>query len=315
MIKLNKVLGIRFLVLCFFISSITLSPFVTLAQTNQVVSATKGGATDTYQELKIPNLTARVTDTTGTLTPQEIATLENKLAVFETSKGSQVAILMVPSTQPEAIEQFSIRAVEQWKLGRKGVDDGVLLIIAKNDRKMRIEVGRGLEGALPDVYARRIIGDVIAPYFKQEQFFGGINAGLDQILKIISGESLPAPSSQAVNAGYGADANMEGILLMAFMFSLFFGSILKSILGKTFGGIATGGIVGLLAFTMTGLIGIALIATFVGFFASMMGGLGGRGGPIIFPGGGGFGGGFGGGRGGFGGGGGSFGGGGASGDW
>ncbi len=265
--------------------------------------------------VKIPVLSSRVTDVTGTLSSNQIISLEQKLGAFETAKGTQIAILLIPTTQPEAIEQYSLRVVEKWKLGRKKVDDGILLIIAKEDRRLRIEVGYGLEGAVNDVTAQRIIREVITPYFKQNLYFEGVDAGVDRLMKVIDGESLPPPKvkSQEVNVG----GDMEGILLIAFMLSIFLGGILKSILGNTLGGVATSGIIGFLAFTLTGTIGIAIIAAFIGFFASMLGGLGGRGGPIIFPSGGGYrgrGGSFGGG--GFsGGGGGGFGGGGSSGGW
>ncbi len=146
-----------------------------------------------HAEVSVPPLKTRVTDLTGTLKADQREALEAKLASFENRKGSQVAVLMVPTTQPEAIEQYSIRVAEQWKLGRKGVDDGILLLIAKNDRKMRLEVGRGLEGAIPDAIAKRIVSDVIAPRFKEEDFYGGIIAGVDRILRTIEGEPLPPP--------------------------------------------------------------------------------------------------------------------------
>jgi uncharacterized protein len=324
MIKLKKVLGNPFLALCLFLLSTFASSFQAIAQAypgtvNRGVAYEKTAARDA-DLAKIPVLTSRVTDLTGTLSSTQIASIEQKLTAFESTKGSQIAVLMVPTTQPEAIDQYALRVVEKWKLGRKKVDDGVLLVIAKDDRRLRFEVGYGLEGAVNDLTVKRIITETIAPFFKQGQYYEGINAGLDRLIKVIDGEELPPPPAPNAQQQDFGDSSIEGILLMAFMFSLFFGSVLKKILGKGLGGIATGGVVGFIAFTMTGLIGIALIAAVVGFFSSMMGGLGGRGGPIIFPGGGGFGGGFGGGRGGgfgggFGGGGGGFGGGGASGDW
>ena len=148
-------------------------------------------------EVAIPPLTARVTDLTNTLNPQQRDALEQKLAAFEAAKGSQIAVLIVPTTQPEAIEQYSIRVVEQWKLGRKGVDDGVLLLVAKDDRKMRLEVGRGLEGAVPDAVAKRITADIIAPYFKQGDFAGGISAGVERLIKVVEGEPLPEPAGKS----------------------------------------------------------------------------------------------------------------------
>jgi uncharacterized protein len=264
--------------------------------------------------VRIPALSSHVTDVTGTLTATQITSLDQKLTSFEAQKGSQIAVLMVPTTQPEALEQYSLRVVEQWKLGRKKIDDGVLLIIAKDDRKLRFEVGYGLEGAVNDLTAKRIISEIITPYFKQGLFFEGINAGLNRLMQVIEGEPLPSPQQKSSAPSNSIGDTLEGALVLAFMLSLFLGGVLKRILGKTVGGILTGGIVGVLAFFMTGMIAVAILASIVGFFASLLGGLGGSGGPIIFPGGGGFGGGRGRG-GGFGGGGGGFGGGGASGNW
>ena len=144
-----------------------------------------------HAEVEVPPLKARVTDLTNTLDVQQRDALEQKLAAFEAAKGSQIAVLIVPTTQPEAIEQYSIRVAEQWKLGRKGVDDGVLLLVAKDDRKMRLEVGRGLEGAVPDAVAKRITSEIIAPYFKNGDFHGGIAAGVDRLIRVAGGESLP----------------------------------------------------------------------------------------------------------------------------
>ena len=150
-------------------------------------------------DVKVPALDRRVTDLTSTLTPDQLASLESRLAAFERRKGSQVAVLVVPTTQPETIEQYSIRVVDQWKLGRKGTDDGVLLLVAKNDRKMRIEVGYGLEGVLPDIIAKRIADETIAPHFKQNNFHAGIAAGVDRILRTVDGEKLPAPPKPPVS--------------------------------------------------------------------------------------------------------------------
>src|SRR5512147_962670 len=144
-------------------------------------------------EVAVPPLTARVTDLTTTLSPEQRTALEQRLQAFETQKGSQIAVLIIPTTQPETLEQYSIRVVEQWKLGRKGVDDGVLLLVVKDDRKVRIEVGYGLEGALPDVTAKRIVAEDIAPHFKQADFYGGIVAGITRITGVLQGEALPPP--------------------------------------------------------------------------------------------------------------------------
>jgi uncharacterized protein len=149
-----------------------------------------------YAEPPIPPLTRPVTDLTGTMNSSEQAEIENALRAFEQKKGAQVAVLIVPTTQPDTIEQYSLRVAEQWKLGRKGVDDGVLFLVAKDDRTLRIEVGYGLEGALPDALCRRIIDGFVVPRFKEGDFFGGIREGVLRITNAISGEPLPVPSAK-----------------------------------------------------------------------------------------------------------------------
>src|SRR2546428_1281645 len=144
----------------------------------------------------IPPLKARVTDLTSTLNAQQRGALEQTLAEFEARKGAQIAVLLIPTTQPETIEQYAVRVQESWKLGRKGVDDGVLLVVAKSDRKVKIEVGYGLEGILPDAIAKRIIEDDIVPRFRENDFYGGIRAGTDRIMRVVEGEKLPPPASQ-----------------------------------------------------------------------------------------------------------------------
>jgi uncharacterized protein len=255
----------------------------------------------------IPPLTQRVTDLTSTLTTEQQAGLEARLQAFEQQKGSQIAILIVPTTQPEDIAQYSIRVVEAWKLGREKQDDGVLILLAKNDRKMRIEVGYGLEGAIPDVTAKRIISDVMAPYFRQGDFYGGLNAAVERIAALIDGEALPAPPQQA-RGGEHDWGDMLPILLFG---GLIAGAMLRAVLGSFFGGVATGGLIGAAVWILGGGLIMALVLAFIAFVVTLagIGSLGGFGGY----GGGGFGGGSGGG--GFSGGGGGFGGGGASGDW
>lgn len=254
----------------------------------------------------IPPLTQRVTDLTSTLTAEQQAGLEARLQAFEQQKGSQIAILIVPTTQPEDIAQYSIRAVEAWKLGREKQDDGVLILLAKNDRKMRIEVGYGLEGAIPDVTAKRIISDVMAPYFRQGDFYGGLNAAVERIAALIDGEALPPPPQQA-RGGEHDWGDMLPILLFG---GLIAGAMLRAVLGSFFGGVATGGLIGAAVWILGGGLIMALVLAFIAFVVTLagIGSLGGFGGY----GGGGFGGGSGGG---FSGGGGGFGGGGASGDW
>jgi uncharacterized protein len=266
----------------------------------------------------IPKLAARVTDLTGTLTAEQQSTLEDKLSAFEARKGAQVAVLVVPTTQPEDIAQYSIRVVDQWKLGRRKIDDGALLIVAKNDRELRIEVGRGLEGVLPDLMAHRIISETIIPLLRQGDFYGGLNAGLDQIIRVIDGEQLPAP-----DLGWQArSARGVGHLLPFLVVAVFFGSVvLRSLLGRGLGAVITGAATGAVVYFVGQTIFIAAAAGLVAFLFSLMSGFSGGGTWSSYPRVGGWGGGFsrGGGGfpggGGFSGGGGGFNGGGASGRW
>jgi uncharacterized protein len=194
----------------------------------------------------IPELSTRVTDLTQTLSPDQQAQLEQKLAAFEAKKGSQIALLIVPSTQPEEIEQYAIRVVEKWKIGREKVDDGLLVLIAKDDRKMRIEVGYGLEGAVPDLYAKRIISEIIGPKFKQGDFYGGLDAGLNSLIGLVDGEPLPAPAQTSNN-------NLAEIGFGPFLFLVMFAAIFfNAILGRFFGATATGGSSGLVAALFAG---------------------------------------------------------------
>ena len=145
----------------------------------------------------VPRVERRVTDLTGTLTADEISAIERKLAAFEERKGSQIAVLFVPTTEPETIEQYGIRVVDAWKLGREDVDDGVLFLVAKDDRALRLEVGYGLEGALPDATANRIVEDIVVPRFRVGDFPGGVNAGIDAMITVIDGEPRPVPEAPA----------------------------------------------------------------------------------------------------------------------
>ncbi len=262
----------------------------------------------------VPPLTARVTDLTGTLSGAAVARIESKLADFEAKKGSQIAVLIVPSTQPEEIEQFGIRVEDAWKLGRKGVDDGAYLIVAKNDRHVRIEVGYGLEGALSDAISNRIVDEVIAPHFKQGDFDGGIEAGVDKMISVVDGEPLPEPDRKWEH--HGNLGNMLPLLLAVVVIG---GGVLRALFGRLFGSIAAGGIAGGLVWILSHLLPLGLGAGVFAFIIAMLAGSSsgawsaGRGWGGGF--GGGLGGGFGGGGGGFSGGGGGGGGGGASGSW
>ncbi len=256
----------------------------------------------------IPALQMRVTDLTQTLSVEQKSQLEAKLTSFEQQKGSQIAVLIVPTTQPEDIAQFSIRVIDAWKLGRAKQDDGILVLVAKDDHKMRIEVGYGLEGAIPDLIAKRIISEIMSPSFKQGDFYGGINNAVDKLIGLVNGEQLPAPGSPKAN---GRD--FESMLPVLLFGGLILGGLLRAMFGNFFGGTLTGGAIGILAWLLGGGILAAAIFGIVAFIITLMGfsGLGQLGGL----GGGGFGGGRSGGSDPFSGGGGGFGGGGASGDW
>jgi uncharacterized protein len=272
-------------------------------------------------QIPLPKFEAVVTDLTGTLTAQQQAALEDKLASYQARKGAQIAVLMLPTTEPEDIAQFGIRLADAWKVGREAPDDGVILLVAKNDRAMRIEVGRGLEGALTDAYAGRIINDTIAPLFKQGDYYGGINAGLDQMIRLIDGEALPSPDQAWKPAKREGPWGM--IIVAIFMLS----GWLAPRIGRLAFATLFGGLIAGVAWLATSRIALAAGAFVVVLLLVLLSGLrgrpyGGRGGRSVFrdlgPGGfgGGFGGGGSGGGGGFGGGGGgSFGGGGASGRW
>ena len=261
-------------------------------------------------EVAVPPLTAQVVDTTGTLSTVQQAALIQKLQAFETSKGSQIAVLLVQTTQPETIEQYALRVAENWKIGRKNVDDGAILVVALQDRALRIEVGYGLEGALTDITSKRIIEEIIVPQFRQGDFAGGVVAGVDQMIKVIEGEPLPEPVAKRP-----ADSSntIEDIAPLLFMGTIFIGGFLRKAIGKLPAALATGGLVFVVAWLFAGAVIFAVLAAVVAMlltlFGSSVGGIGGgRGG--FGRGGGGFGGG-----GGFSGGGGGFGGGGASGRW
>ena len=263
----------------------------------------------------VPALTGHVIDQTGTLTTEQMTTLEQTLAAFEARKGSQLAVLMIASSAPEAIEPYALRVAELWKLGRKKVDDGVVLVVAKDDRAMRIEVGYGLEGSLNDAISKRIISDTILPRFKQQDFYGGISAGVSQIIAVIDGESLPAQSNRpGANIG-----NVQQYAPILFILAMVFGGVLRASIGKVPGALVTGGVVAVAAWFIVGALSVALIAGVIGLFVTLLGGgMGGHGFGGYYSGGAGrrgHGGGFGGGGGGFSGGGGGFGGGGATGRW
>jgi uncharacterized protein len=260
---------------------------------------------------QVPTLTARVTDLTGTLTEQQKNSLENELEAYENEKGSQIVVLLVPTTDPYPIENYSIRVAEDWKIGREGVDDGIIMVIAKEDRKIRIEVGYGLEGALPDAYSKRIIENIIIPNFRQGDFYNGIEDGLGAIMSLIQGEDLPAITQEP--SGTSAIMN-ESFFITILMITLIILSVLKAFIKKSKFKWVAGGITGVVVGLIFGSLifgGIGILVSLFILFSTTTTGSGGRyyGGGFSGGGGSSFGG------GGFSGGGGSFGGGGASGGW
>jgi uncharacterized protein len=289
-------------------------------------------ASGAMAEVAVPPLTGRIVDLTGTLSPGEIARQSQRLKDLQTRKGSQVAVLIVPTTQPETIEQYSIRVAEAWKIGRRKIDDGALLVVAKNDHKLRIEVGYGLEGALTDVTARRIIDEVIVPRLKTGDFAGGIAAGLTRIIGVVDGEPLPVPQPEAaheIDPGW-LDFIFSPFGLLAYAA---IATMMRGLLGRLLGSTATAGVIAGFAWYSLGSLAVSGVLAVAAFFITMFAdsilaasleagrsgrGSGGGGGWSTSWGGGG---GFGGGSSsrdsdsGFSGGGGSFGGGGASGSW
>lgn len=270
--------------------------------------------------LPVPALTSRLIDQTATLSAEQAASIEQRLQGIETKSGSQVVVLMVPTTAPEDIAAYAHRVADTWKIGRKDVGDGLLLVIAKNDRRMRLEVARALEGAIPDLAASRIIDQQMAPRFRQNDYAGGILAALDQVAARIAGEALPPPTAASRKAADGIE--LEGLAVFLFFGVMVIGPVIRRIFGNKFGSLLVGGGSGFLAYLFTASVLWAGAAGIVALLFTLLanGPRGGRGGGGPLIGGGGFGGGRGGG-GGFGGGGfssgggGSFGGGGASGNW
>src|SRR4051812_19726724 len=272
----------------------------------------------TAEDSPIPALTGRVVDQTDTLTAEQKAALETKLQNFEQRKGTQIVVLITGTTFPEPIESYSIRVADAWKIGRKGVSDGIVIVVAKSDRTMRLEVGYGLEGVIPDAVARRLIDEVFIPGFREGNFYAGLDAGLERLIKLIDGEPLPAV--KVSDRGSGDLRSLESYFVLFLVATLVFGGLLRHLLGRLPAALIVGGGIGFLAWSI---VAPLLIAVFVGVIAFVVtlsaggvpGGLGrGRYGGGGF-GGGGFGGGGFGGGGGFSGGGGGFGGGGASGRW
>lgn len=263
------------------------------------VAVSLWGAGAGWTQVRVPALTGHVVDLTQTLTPDQKNSLEQALAAFESSKGSQLAVLMVPTVKPEAIEPFAMRVAEQWKLGRKKIDDGAILIVAKEDRMVRIEVGYGLEGVLNDAICKRIIDEIIVPRFREQDFAGGVTEGLQRMMAIVKGEPLPPPAR-----GTSSPEDSFQLVTVIVVVGAILGFVLRAIFGKVPGALATGAAVGLFTWFSLGALSLALIAGTVTLFTTLIGatgllrarygdrgGSGGRGGGGFRGGGGGFGGG------------------------
>jgi len=228
------------------------------------LAALAASAADT---IPVPKLSGRVVDLSGTLDASQQQAIAAKLAAFEQAKGSQVAVLLVPTIGTETIEEFATRVTDEWKLGRAGVDDGVLFVVAKQERRMRIQTGRGVQGVLTDALSRRIIAERVSPRFRAGDFAGGINDGVDAILKAIEGESLPAPAQSAPRAKSSSGASIENFFWMAFVVVPVAGAILRSLLGRFVGASLTSGVTGLAAWFIFGSLALGAIAAVVAFVA------------------------------------------------
>jgi uncharacterized protein len=291
------------------------SRFLTIAVVAFLLPAAGAGEGDLQ---KIPKLEKRVTDLTATLSDRDELRITERIRAFEQKKGGQIAVLLVDSTAPEAIFDYSLRVADSWKLGRKGVDDGVLFVIAKGDRKMQILTGPGVQGSLTDAASKRVIAEVVAPRFREGKYAEGIYNGVDKIAAVIDGEALPPPpkkkqASQSIDGG--------GFFVLGIFAAIFVAPILRSIFGRFLGAAATGGVTGAAAWFLLGgmifPIFIGIIVFIIALFAGLLNFSSGRGGGWGggWGGGGGWSGGSSGGSDSFSGGGGSFDGGGASGDW
>ncbi len=270
----------------------------------------------------VPPLSGRVIDQTATLSPAQVQALDARLASVERERGSQIVVLMLKSTQPEDIAAYAQRVADSWKIGRRQVGDGVLVVVAKNDRRVRIEVAKALEGAIPDLAASRIISESITPAFKAGDFAGGLTAAVERLAARIGNEGLPEPEAASREARRTAEGfDWQDLAIFLFVGAPIVGAMLTGLFGRKLGALATGGIVGGIGWWLTASIFVAGVAALLALLLVGVIGIGSRAGSHVGPviwGGGGRGGGWGGGGGGGGfssGGGGDFGGGGASGSW
>lgn len=276
-----------------------------------------------WAQLAVPTLSGHVVDTTASLPAAGLQQLDSRLTAFEQARGTQIVVLLVPTTQPEDIASYANRVANSWKIGRREVGDGLLLIVALNDRKVRIEVAKTLEGAIPDLAAKRIIDAAITPAFKQGDYLAGLNAGVDQLMARVTGEKLPLPAAAPAHAAGGDGFQWMDLLVFLFFLVPVVGAMARRMLGSLAGSAATGALIGVIAFVVTASLLVAVPAALVGMVLTLLFGASRSGSASAWRGGGpggwaggargGSGGGFGGGM--HSGGGGDFGGGGASGDW
>ena len=233
---------------------------------------------DPSDPIPVPKLAGHVVDQTGTLTAADRDRIGAKLRAFEQSKGAQVAVLIVPTLGPDTIEDFSTRVTDEWKLGRKGVDDGVLFVVANKERRMRIQTGRGVQGVLTDVASKRIVADIVAPHFRTGDFAGGIDAGVDAIMKVIEGEALPPPS-QNPRGKVSSVSSFENFLWIAFFAVPVVAMVLRGLVGRFLGAGLTSGVTGLAAGWLFGSLVFGIFAAIAAFvLALFIGGGGMRGG-------------------------------------
>ncbi len=227
------------------------------------------------QPVPVPKLTGHVVDLTATLDSAQKSALEAKLASFEAQRGSQVVVLLVPTTQPEAIEEFAGRVTDDWKLGRKGVDDGVLFVVAKDDRKLRIHTGRGVQGTLTDALSKRITADIVAPYFRKGDFAGGVNAGTEAIMKAVEGEALPLPAKRpASHASQGSGISFPELAFLAFVLVPVVGLVLRGMFGRFFGATLTSGLTAAVVWFLIGSVALVVVGGLLAFVFTLFSGMG-----------------------------------------
>lgn len=237
-------------------------PLLWLAGLSQLAAQPAGGV------LPVPALTARVMDQTGTLDAHQHRQLEDKLTAFETSHGTQIVILMVRSTQPEDVAAYANRVFNSWKPGRAGIGDGLLLVVAQQDRTIRIEVARALDGAVPDLAAKRIIDEVLTPHFRQGDFAGGLDQASDRLMALLRGETLPAP----VPARHDGGSNWMNLALLLFIALPVIASVTRRLFGHKLGSLTTGGLIGLVAYALSASLLLALAASLLAMLLTFVSG-------------------------------------------